>query len=139
MIRGFFGEYRFLSNFYEYPLLINGITFRSAENAFQSFKLLDHSKREELFAQCTPKRAKHLGRTVELRPDWEQIKLEVMYKVVLAKFKNTLYLRKKLILTGNQELVEYNHWGDVYWGVCENKGENHLGKILMRVREELYL
>lgn len=139
MIKGFFGKNRFLSNFYEYPITVNGAEYRSAENAFQSFKTLDLEERKNLFSQCTPKRAKHLGRIVKLRDDWEEIKLEVMYKVVLIKFSNTLFLRRKLILTGNQELIEENYWNDIFWGRCNNKGENHLGKILMRVREEIYL
>lgn len=138
MINGFFGPYRFLSNFYEYPIIVNGITFRSSENAFQSFKTTDQQLRLT-FADCTPKRAKHLGKVVELRPDWEVIKLDVMYQVVRIKFYNTLFLRKKLILTGNHELIERNTWQDFYRGRSNNRGENHLGKILMRVREELYL
>jgi predicted NAD-dependent protein-ADP-ribosyltransferase YbiA (DUF1768 family) len=57
---------------------------------------------------------------------------------VLAKFEQFPYLAAKLIETGTATLVEGNHWGDTFWGVDhEQGGENHLGKILMAVREAL--
>ena len=59
-----------------------------------------------------------------------------MMSVVLAKFTMPL-LAAQLIATGNHELVEGNDWYDFWWGVCNGKGENHLGKILMSVRREL--
>lgn len=43
-------------------------------------------------------------------------------------------LQAKLLETGNEELVEGNYWGDTFWGVCRGRGENHLGKLLMKVR-----
>ena len=46
-------------------------------------------------------------------------------------------LREKLLATGNEELIEGNWWGDTYWGVCKGKGENNLGKSLMKIRTEL--
>ena len=46
-------------------------------------------------------------------------------------------LGNKLLETGNQELVEGNTWGDIFWGVCNGKGQNWLGKILMMVRDEI--
>lgn len=137
MINGFFGKYRFLSNFYDYPVRINGITFRSAENAFQSFKLADKSLREKTFATCLANQAKHLGKVIPLRSDWEDIKLDVMYQVVRVKFAFTPWLRARLLETGTQELVEENTWGDIFWGRVNGVGENHLGKILMRIRTEL--
>ena len=64
------------------------------------------------------------------------IKDDVMYNVVKAKF-NIKYLKQMLINTGDAELIEGNSWNDTYWGVCSGRGQNKLGKILMRVREEL--
>ena len=60
-----------------------------------------------------------------------------MLNVVRAKFDQHPDLAQKLLETGDEELVEGNTWGDRYWGVCGGKGKNMLGKILMRVREEL--
>jgi hypothetical protein len=59
-----------------------------------------------------------------------------MTEIIRLKFQNP-GLKAKLLATGNQELIEGNTWGDCYWGVCEGNGQNHLGKILMQVREEL--
>jgi predicted NAD-dependent protein-ADP-ribosyltransferase YbiA (DUF1768 family) len=56
---------------------------------------------------------------------------------VKDKFSRNPELRVKLLNTGDLQLVEGNYWGDTFWGVCNGKGENHLGKILMRVRKEL--
>lgn len=71
-----------------------------------------------------------------MRDDWDLIKDDVMYEVCLSKFLKNPILLQKLIDTGNEELVEGNTWGDRYWGVCDGVGKNHLGKILMRLRDE---
>ena len=84
-----------------------------------------------------PSEAKRLGRRVRLRSDWEQVKYDVMLDVVRAKFNQHPDLAQKLLATGDEELVEGNDWGDTYWGVCNGRGKNMLGKILMRVRAEL--
>lgn len=60
-----------------------------------------------------------------------------MYDICRAKFEQNADLRCKLLTTGDAMLVEGNTWGDTVWGVCQGKGENRLGKILMRVRKEL--
>ena len=59
--------------------------------------------------------------------------LDVMRDLVVQKFSDPL-LQSLLETTGDEELIEGNHWGDVFWGVCKGVGENHLGKILMKVR-----
>ena len=89
------------------------------------------------FQNLLANEAKRLGRRVKLRPDWEDIKDEVMYEVVLDKFKRNDNLKEKLLDTANAELIEENWWNDTYWGVCKGKGKNKLGKILMKVRDEL--
>ena len=84
----------------------------------------------------TPGLAKKLGRKATIRPDWEKIKLPIMEYLLRQKFGDKT-LKALLIGTGDAELVEGNMWGDTYWGVCKGKGENHLGKLLMKIREEL--
>lgn len=135
----FQGETLFLSNFYEgLPFLWRGLLYRSAEAAFQSAKCLTEAERET-FCQMSPAQAKWKGRRVNLRPDWEQIKDGIMYEIVREKFTQDAELARWLKATGDCELVEGNTWGDRYWGVDLRamKGQNKLGKILMRVREEL--
>ena len=81
-------------------------------------------------------KAKKAGREIICRSDWKEIKDSVMELALRIKFQNKV-LCEKLLNTGNSELVEGNWWGDTYWGVCEGKGENRLGKILMKIRDEL--
>ena len=81
--------------------------------------------------------AKRKGRHVQLRHDWEQIKFTVMYEIVKAKFTKNEDLKIKLLATKDEYLEEGNTWGDKIWGTVNGKGQNNLGKILMRVREEL--
>ncbi len=84
----------------------------------------------------TPGESKRLGRKVTLRPDWNDIRIDVMYEILKSKFSD-LRLRTLLLETGDQELVEVNEWGDRFWGQSpEGIGENHLGKLLMRIRDE---
>ena len=90
-----------------------------------------------VLTKLNPSEAKRLGRRVRLRSDWEQVKYDVMLDVVRAKFNQHPDLAQKLLATGDEELVEGNDWGDTYWGVCNGRGKNMLGKILMRVRAEL--
>lgn len=132
----FRGRYYFLSNFAEYPVTYRGLTFRNNEAAFQAMKLMDPEKWKS-FTHLPPNEAKAKGRRVPLRPDWEEVKDEIMYEIVLAKFTQHPDLKQKLLETGDAELVEGNTWGDTYWGVCRGRGKNKLGKILMRVRQEL--
>lgn len=134
MINDFRGKYFFLSNFYNSKIEINGITFLNVESAFQSFKDMD---KQSGFANLDPSSAKRKGRRVNLRYDWEDIKDDVMYQVVKAKFEQNKILKQKLIDTGEEYLEEGNTWNDTYWGVCRGKGKNMLGKTLMKVRLEL--
>jgi predicted NAD-dependent protein-ADP-ribosyltransferase YbiA (DUF1768 family) len=71
---------------------------------------------------------------MQVRKDWNEKKLEFMNWGVREKFKNE-ELRELLISTGDMTLIEGNAWKDFFWGVCNGKGENHLGKILMKVRD----
>lgn len=130
----FKGDYFFLSNFYVAPVVYQGIRFENNEAAFQAAKC---PERMRDFCGLNPQRAKRLGRRVELRPDWEAVKYDVMYQVCKAKFTQNPDLRNKLLATGDAELVEGNTWGDQVWGVCKGVGENNLGKTLMLVRSEL--
>src|SRR5688572_28262831 len=131
VIRQFTGDYAFLSNFYTE---LNGL---SVEHRFQAAKTLAPHQRDAVLSARTPGSAKRLGRKVPLRPDWEDIKLEVMKDLVRSKFTEP-ELREKLLATGDAILQEGNRWNDTYWGVSlqTGKGANHLGQILMAVREE---
>lgn len=136
VIDSFRGEYFFLSNFCEVPIMYDGITYLNNEAAFQAQKTLNKEQRLD-FATLNPSQAKKKGRSVSLRPDWEEIKINVMYEICKAKFTQNENLKRSLLNTGNAELIEGNNWGDKIWGQVNGIGENNLGKILMKIREEL--
>lgn len=133
-ISEFRGEYFFLSNFYHAPVVYDGLRFENNEAAFQAAKCPEQAK---MFCGLNPQDAKRLGRRVPLRPDWEKVKFGIMENICRAKFQRNPALLEKLLQTGDAELVEGNSWGDRIWGVCRGSGENNLGKILMKLREEL--
>lgn len=138
-IMSFRGEYSFLSNFYEGKVFTyKGLKFNNTEAPFHAEKCWSRAKE---FEMIRPLQSKRLGRRVLMRKDWEQIKDRVMYDVCYAKFTQDPVLKAKLLATGNRELVEGNTHGDRCWGMtCSNGvwiGENRLGKVLMKLREDL--
>lgn len=138
MIKEFKNQYFFLSNFYECPIYYNKLVFCNAEAAFQAQKAIDE-KDQYKFINLNASQARKLGKTVQLRKDWEEIKDNVMYEIVKRKFTINKELQQKLLETKEEELVEGNWWHDTYWGVDSKTGtgQNKLGKILMKVREEV--
>lgn len=146
----FRGEYMFLSNFYNcrvtVPVRRGGgckatLTFENSEAAFQAYKWEGDIARMEPFTRMTAKEAKRSGRMMRLSPKelaaWERKKDDVMRDVLRAKFTQNKELARKLVDTGDAELVEGNTWGDRYWGVCDGVGRNLLGTLLMELRDEL--
>ncbi len=138
VVRQFQGEYRFLSNFWAAPVMYGGIVYQNNEAAFQAQKCLDDEEKRR-FSNMEPAQAKREGRRVKLRPDWETVKVGLMYEIVKAKFTQNPELGQLLLHTGDAALYEGNHWHDCFWGVSlkTGRGKNHLGQILMKVREEL--
>lgn len=135
-IKEFRGENYFLSNFYQAQVFYEGIAYDNSEAAFQASKSFNPKVRKT-FQYNSGSTAKRRGKRVVLRPDWESVKLKIMREICYAKFTQNPELKQKLLQTGNCILVESNDWGDTYWGVCNGSGENHLGKILMDIRDEL--
>lgn len=136
-IDSFRGEYEFLSNFYEAPVHYE-YNYGSNEAAFQSRKSTNFRDRLD-FTSYRPSESKKFGRKVNLRADWESVKVDFMRDIVYAKFLQNPELAEKLLATGDAELIEGNHWHDTFWGVDSKTGagKNWLGKILMEVRANL--
>lgn len=147
MIDRFEGRWHFLSNFYPCEIEHQGINYPSVEHYYVAMKFDDEQfidgkyytpgdLRELISKIKDPGQVKKFGRKVKLRKNWDSYKLEVMNWGVREKFKSPK-LSELLLSTGNEELIEGNFWQDTFWGVCNGKGKNHLGKILMEVRNEL--
>ncbi len=136
-ITRFRGDNNFLSNFFTYPLAYAGRNWPTAEHANQASKTSDPESRAMIAVAITPAEAKKLGRSVTLRPDWDQYRLLVMRDIIAAKFPLGSKLARALLDTGTATLVEGNNWGDTYWGTVNGIGDNHLGRLLMFRRAEL--
>ena len=121
------------------PVVYEGLEYPSSEHAFQAAKSLSGAVRKVISKLSTPGKAKRAGRKVTLRPDWNIVKVQIMEEIVRDKFTRNEELGKALLETEDQELVEGNTWGDIFWGVAlaTDIGQNNLGKILMRVRDEI--
>ena len=138
-IRGFFGQFRFLSNFY---ILDEGVTFEeltypSTEHAYQAAKWPSNQRSQ--FLGVTAGQAKHLGKAAPKLnvKRWNKTKVDLMYSLVYQKFYKNIKLRKMLLAMDGYHLEERNSWGDVEWGTNERgEGENKLGIILMNVRDK---
>ena len=134
-ITAFEGSNGFLSNFFREK---DGST---VEHEFQAAKTFDLQEKVEILTVDTPGKAKRLGRKATMRDDWEQVRIGIMRDFVLRKFLDDRDLAIKLFDTGDAELIEGNSWHDNFWGECwcpectEIPGENHLGQILMEIRE----
>lgn len=140
MIDCFDGHWAFLSNFYWHEIEFEGIKYPTNEHFFQAMKTLDEDERREISRCLTPGRAKRMGRRVALRPDWEDVKEDVMFEALCLKFADK-QLADWLLETGNSVLVEGTTWHDNEWGNCSCpkcahiEGKNKLGKLLMKVRD----
>lgn len=138
LAKTFCGELDFLCNFYPAKVEVGGIMYMSSEAAYQAQKSLNGAVRNQ-FAQYHAGEAKRKGHQIAVRPDWNEVRLAVMEEVVRAKFTQNPDLAERLAATGSMLLEEGNYWGDTFWGVdfYTGEGENNLGKILMKVRDEL--
>lgn len=141
MIDSFEGKYLFLSNYYfPTPVVFHGDAYISVEHAYQAAKFVDPDLRKQIQDTPTPNKAKQLAMKFQKarhrRSDWEQVNLAVMEDLLLQKFSDAR-LRRQLVATGNEELIEGNWWHDFWWGVCNGVGENHLGKLLMKIRSQI--
>ena len=133
MINSFSGIHAWLSNFYICdPFIYDGIEYTSSEAAFQAHKSLNLLDRMAI-AEMSASQSKKAGKKLQLRADWNDVRLQIMEEILTIKFQQP-ELKTALKLTGTSELIEGNYWKDYYWGVCEGIGENNLGKILMKIR-----
>ncbi len=145
MIDSFKGRYRFLSNFYPCICRWDGLLYPSVEHAYQAAKFPNDQRLPFISPDMRPGEAKRLGRG-KGGPNWKDTSLDKMLILLRQKFREPK-LAAMLLETGTQNLVEGNNWHDTFYGRCNGDcrrgphaptGENHLGKLLERVRHELY-
>ena len=150
MINSFTGQYRFLSNFWKCPVVYDGLVYPTAEHAYQAAKTTDLLLRETIRSMPRPGQAKKAGSEIKdtILPGWfdvtpagKTLRYEVMKQIVNNKFSAPNFdIIRALMKTRGQKLEEGNSWGDTFWGVYSRtrQGDNHLGKILMEIRDVRY-
>jgi len=142
-IGSFTGDYAWLSNFWYADIIFEDDMYDSLEKAYVAAKTTDLVLRNKIRIAKTPGAAKRMGRELELREGWEGMKLSIMEQLIKEKFTRNLDLTQRLIDTDGAELVEGNGWHDNFFGNCSCEkcksitGENHLGRIIMKVRKGL--
>lgn len=133
--------YGFLSNFAPYPIFIENELWNTVEHYFQANKFEDENIKSKIKAMDSPMKAANEGRNKNnaIRSDWEKIKEGIMLRALLSKFLQHPKLRKELILTGSDKIVEHSK-NDNYWADGgDGSGRNRLGELLMTVRNEVQL
>lgn len=128
-------EYGWLSNFHRCPMKVGNKIYPTNENFYQSEKAKDQQIKEWIAKAPSPYLAMKAGRSLrpyEMVDEWETKKLDVMWKGLWHKFFYNDKLRQKLIDTGDA-LLQEDSPTDMFWG---RLGKNHLGILLMKVRQE---
>jgi ribA/ribD-fused uncharacterized protein len=146
VIDRFEGKYAFLDNGYNERVRWQGTLYRTAEHAFQSAKFIHNAYKSEINRAPTAEQARHIAKRHTskdtVRPDLEQHQYSLMLSILRAKFSDKT-MRRLLLGTGSQQLVWVNKHSDEHWGCVEDltefsgyRGQNHLGRLLMQVRDE---
>lgn len=136
-------EFYVLSNFSAFNLRWKGLVFPTSEHAYQWEKFLDVNQGQQIkrFILNAPSAHDAFKIAQEMdairRPDWVAVKIKTMTDILRAKVIQHEYVRRKLLETGERELIE-NSWRDEFWGWGPHQeGKNMLGILWMRIRAEL--
>lgn len=141
-ITEFRGDYFFLSNFYMCSVSFDNVIYPSSEHAYMACKTDNKAIRQKLLFLKTAREARNYGQIIPLRHNWDEVKYSYMKCVLQDKFTRNPHLGKKLLETGDRQLVEGGTWHDLFYGICncekhQGEGKNALGQILMEIRDEL--
>lgn len=139
MIHEFRDDTRWLSNFTKCKIEINGVIYPSVENAYMSMKSRDKEWKKRCVT-LSPAQSKVEANKIQLRENWDEVRIQAMNHCLKQKFNQEPF-KSKLIATGNENIQEGNVWNDTFWGIdltqTPNVGENHLGRLIMNIRETL--
>jgi len=127
-----------LSNFARFPIEIDGETWPSVEHFYQASKFADPEMRDKIRLAPKPVIAKKLAQKYSgrIRADWTAMRDGVMERALRDKLARHRAIRKLLMATGEEELIETAP--DRYWGIGrDGEGENRLGRLWMKLRDEL--
>ncbi len=129
--------YGCFSNFWPCDIIYDGYSWPSSEHLYQGMKYkgVDEVYRNLIRKAASPRDAACLGRRGRnIRSDWDLVRVDVMEEVVLTKFKQHESLRRILVSTGDEHIIE-DFPGDDFWGIGDGSGANMMGEVLMKVRK----
>jgi len=122
------------------PIVYQGINYWTVENFYVAIKVpnnsIRHRERQKI-AQMNPGLAKKYGRNLNVRKDWNLVKMDFMRIAIEHKFKKGTSWYDKL-LSFDKPVIEWNNWKDKFYGICifSMEGENNLGKLIDRIKTE---
>ncbi len=134
-----FGDLGYLANYSNHSFVVDNVLYKTVEHYYQAMKYDDEEIRDRIIKAETPKEASNIGRDRNNKriDNFKSIKNEVMYKGILEKFRQNRDIAYKLIETRNSLIGEATI-DEYYWGLGKDKsGENNIGKILVKVREQI--
>ena len=134
-VNSFTKDYQFLSNSYNSPVEIGGIVYTNAESAFWAQRVKDSRARNK-FARLSGNKARAKAIQAEPVEDWDTNINQYMEQVLRSKFKDPK-MKNLLLKTKGMKLINTNTYRDDYWGVYMGKGKNILGRLLMKIRDEV--
>ena len=133
-------EFYMFSNFSSFSVEMDGVQWPTSEHLYQAMKFMGQDS--DIVAQIKNAPSAHEARQIakkypdQVIKDWDTIKVEMMEKIIREKHAQHTYIQKKLLESMGRELIEVSP-RDSFWGWGPNKdGENHLGKVWMKVRDE---
>lgn len=143
-------EFYVLSNFSAFTLIWNGIRFNTSEHAYhwekfqidrmhKAEELTEHEIRESIRTAASAHEAFKLAEEYKRyrREDWDSVRVGIMRNILREKLHQHPYVRRKLMQTGERELIEHS-WRDNFWGWGPHRdGQNMLGRLWMEIRAEL--
>lgn len=138
-VRFYEGRFYALSNFASFAVNYKGVLWMTSEHAYQAEKFTQYEIREEIRLATSAHEAKQIAKRYDSlkRKDWQDIKLSVMEAILRAKFEQHEYVRRTLSRTEGREIIEDSPY-DSFWGRGpDHTGENHLGKLWMKLRDEM--
>ena len=134
-------EFFVFDNFSSFRVLVDDVLYPTVEHAYQAIKFLESAP--EIAKEITECYSAHDAQKIayankdKQRKDWDDIKLDVMEKLLRLKLDQNPYVKKKLLQTGDLLICEDSP-KDSFWGIGYNRdGRNELGKLWMKLRDEI--
>lgn len=139
-IASFTGYFDFMHNNFQTPVYYEGILYPSVTHAYHAARSSDETTRRAILNAETFQILGGIAIRIIDSSDWQERKLKVMEQLVRDKFRRSKELQEKLKSTDLRDLImtyEEDNSKNTFWGMVKGKGQNQLGRILMKIRSDL--